>query len=163
MAAQYYDRIVKLPKATLKDWFYLGYSNYFQYANLVKQNSTNSDLLRKTLLDADSAFTYVAKTAKTNVDSYLYLARVEYYLNPVSENEKVKNAYDQVVTITMSKTTEQTAVDKRNLVEAYSSLGAFYIKSDKIKSKEYFEKALILEPNNQQLRDALASLKASKP
>lgn len=163
MAAQYYDRIVKLPKATLKDWFYLGYSNYFQYANLVKQNSTNSDLLRKTLLDADSAFAYVAKTAKTNVDSYLYLARVEYYLNPVSENEKVKNAYEQVVNITMSKTTEQTAVDKKNIVEAYSSLGAFYIKSDKIKSKEYFEKALVLEPNNQQLRDALASLKASKP
>ena len=160
-AALYYDKIVKLPKATLKDWFYLGYANYFQYANLVRQNNTNTVLLKKTLLDADSAFTYVAKTAKTNVDSYLYLARVEYYLNPVAENEKVKNAFEQLVAITTAKTTELTAADKRNLVEAYSSLGAFYIKNDKIKSKDYFEKALLLEPNNQQIKDALAALKAS--
>ena len=160
-AALYYDKIVKLPKATLKDWFYLGYANYFQYANLVRQNNTNTVLLKKTLLDADSAFTYVAKTAKTNVDSYLYLARVEYYLNPVADNEKVKNAFEQLVAITTAKTTELTAADKRNLVEAYSSLGSFYIKSDRIKSKDYFEKALLLEPNNQQIKDALAALKAS--
>jgi tetratricopeptide (TPR) repeat protein len=160
-AASYYDKIVKLPKATLKDWFYLGYANYFQYASLVRQNSTDTALLKKTLLDADSAFTYVAVTAKTNVDSYLYLARVEYYLNPAADNEKVKNAFEQLVTITTAKTTELTAADKRNLVEAYSSLGAFYIKNDRVKSKDYFEKALLLEPNNQQIKDALAALKAS--
>lgn len=160
-AAEYFNKIVKLPKATLKDWFYLGYSDYFEYAKLVRLNSTDTALLKKTLIEADSAFTYVAITAKTNVDSYLYLARVEYFLNPVSENEKVKDAYQQVVSITTTKTTEQTATDKRNLVEAYSSLGAFYIKNDKLKSREFFEKALALEPDNQQIKDALVALKAS--
>ncbi|MDA9554992.1 hypothetical protein N9R54_02040 [Pelobium sp.] len=159
-ASDYYAKITKLPKATLKDWFYLGFSNYFEYANLVRNKSTDETLLKSTLLEADSAFAYVAITAKTNIDSYLYLARVEYYLNPVTENAKVKDAYEQVVALTVAKTA-QTDADKRNLVEAYSSLGAFYIKSDKAKSKEYFDKALVLDPNNQQIKDALAALKAS--
>ena len=127
---------------------------------MTKTEAEGSPKLRQALLQADSAFTYVAEKAK-NADAYLYVARVEYYLNPVSENDKTKSAYEKYVEITTSKNTELTAADKRNLVEAYSSLGAFYIKNDKVKSKELFEKALVLEPNNQQIKDALAALKGS--
>jgi tetratricopeptide (TPR) repeat protein len=159
-ASEYYNRITKLPKATLKDWFYLGYSNYFSYAAMVRENSKDAVMMKKTLLDADSAFNYVAVTAK-NIDAYLYLARVEYYLNPVNENDKVKAAYDSLIEITLAKT-EQTAADKKNLVEAYSSIGAYYLKSDKQKSMESFNKALALDPNNQQVKDAITALKAGK-
>jgi len=157
-SAAYYNRLTKLPKATLKDWFYLGYSNYFSYAAMVRANSKDEVAMKKTLLDADSAFNYVAVTAN-NIDAYLYLARVEYYLNPVNENNKVKAAYDKLVELTLAKT-EQTAADKKNLVESYSSIGAYYIKSDKQKSMESFNKALALDPNNQQVKDAIAALKA---
>ncbi len=157
-AAEYYNRLTKLPKASLKDWFYLGYSNYFSYAAMVRENSKNEVAMKQTLLDADSAFNYVAVTAN-NIDAYLYLARVEYYLNPVNENDKVKAAYDKLVELTLAKT-EQTAADKKNLVESFSSIGAYYIKSDKQKSMESFNKALALDPNNQQVKDAIAALKA---
>ena len=159
-AAEYYNRITKLPKATLKDWFYLGYSNYFSYAGMVRENSKNEVKIKTTLLEADSAFNYVAVTAN-NIDAYLYLARVEYYLNPVNENDKVKAAYEKLIELTVAKS-EQTAADKKNLVESYSSIGAYYIKSDKQKSMESFNKALEIDPNNQQVKDAITALKAGK-
>lgn len=159
-AADYYGKLSKLPNASFVDWFYLGYSNYFHYANLVNKGSKDTAEIKQTLLAADSAFTYVAEKAN-NADAYLYLARVEYYLDPVNENDKVKAAFDKFVEITLAKET-LTDANKKNLSEAYSSLGAYYIKSDRAKAKEYFDKALALTPDNQQIKDALAALKAGK-
>lgn len=158
-AATYYAKLTTLPKSSFVDWFYLGTSNYFDYSTMTKTEPEGSLKLKEALLKADSAFTYVAEKAK-NADAYLYVARVEYYLNPITENDKTRAAYEKYIEITTAKTTELTAADKRNLVESYSSLGAFHIKTDKVKSKDYFEKALVLEPNNQQIKDALAALKA---
>lgn len=159
MAAKYYGQLSKLPKASFVDWFYLGYSNYFHYASLVNDPKADPIAIKNTLLAADSAFTYVAEKAK-NADAYLYLARVEYYLNPVNENDKVKAAFEKFVEITLAKPS-LTDTNKKNLSEAYSSLGAYYIKTDKVKSKEYFDKALALTPDSKQIKDALEALKAS--
>lgn len=159
MASNYYEKLTKLPKNTYTDWFYLGYSNYFKYGNLLKAAVVDTAEVRKTLLKADSAFTYVAIKAK-NADAYLYVARVESYLNPASDNVKVKDAFEKYIEITIAKPTI-TDRDKASLVEAYSFVGAFFIKTDKVKSKDYFEKALALAPDNQMLKDALAALKAS--
>jgi tetratricopeptide (TPR) repeat protein len=158
-AAEYYDKVTKLPNASFVDWFYLARSHYFQYANLIKNNSQNKELLENTLIKADSAFTYVAVAAK-NADAYLYVARVEYYLNPVQENIKVKEASDKVVELITAKP-EITAVDKRNLAEAYSYIGQYYIKSDKAKALANFNKVLEYDPNNQQVKEAIAAIKAS--
>jgi len=159
MASNYYEKLTKLPKNTYTDWFYFGYSNYFKYGNLLKAAVVDTAEVRKTLLKADSAFTYVAIKAK-NADAYLYVARVESYLNPASDNVKVKEAFEKYIEITNAKLTI-TDRDKASLVESYSFIGAFFIKTDKVKSKEYFEKALALAPDNQMLKDALAALKAS--
>jgi len=158
-AALYYNKITKLPKASLKDWFYLGYSNYFYWAKLANQENADKNLLNSILLNADSAFTYVAVTAN-NIDAYLYLARVEYYLNEVQDNPKVKGAYEKVVEITVAKP-ELTTADKKNLVEAYSSIGGYYLKTDRTKSLEYFNKVLAIDPNNQQVKTAISAIKAS--
>lgn len=161
-AAKYFGKLTLLPKASYTDWFYYGYSNYFHYANLVKANSTDSLEIKSTLLKADSAFTYVAVKAN-NADAYLFVGRVESYLNPVSDNAKVRDAFEKFVEITDAKDqTKLTDRDKGNLVEAYSYLGAFYIKTDAAKAMDYFSKALVLSPDNQQLKDAIAALKAAK-
>ena len=96
MAAKYYEKLTKLPKSSYTDWFYLGYANYFKYANLAKANPLDEMEIKKTLITADSAFTYVAEKAN-NADAYLYVARVEYYLNPINENEKAKGAYEKYI------------------------------------------------------------------
>ncbi|MBU1373505.1 MAG: hypothetical protein KKG25_10455 [Bacteroidetes bacterium] len=159
-AADFYDKVAGLSKESYQDWFYAGYMRYFAYANMVSANSTDTALMKSTLLKSDSALTYVAEKTK-NLAAYLYKARVEYYLDPVNQNVKVKDAYEKVVEIVTEKP-EPSAAENKYLVEAYSSIGAFYIASDKLKAKEYFDKALLIDPNNQQVKDALAALKASK-
>ncbi|MBD3749564.1 MAG: hypothetical protein IE931_08715 [Sphingobacteriales bacterium] len=161
-AAKYFGKLTLLPKASYTDWFYYGYSNYFHYANLVRENSTDSVEIKNTLLKADSAFTYVAVKAN-NADAYLFVGRVESYLNPVSDNAKVRDAFEKFVEITLAKDqTKLTDRDKGNLVEAYSYLGAFYIKTDTTKALDYFNKALVLSPDSQQLKDAITALKGTK-
>lgn len=161
-AADYFEKLTKLPKSSYVDWFYYGTSNYYHYANMINSNSTDSVEIKRTLVRADSAFSYVAVKAN-NADAYLYVARVESYLNPVSTNPKVRDAYDKFIEITLAKGDDKlTDRDKGNLVEAYSYLGAFYIKTDATKAMDYFNKALVLSPDNQQLKDAIAALKAAK-
>lgn len=160
MAAVYYEKLAHLPKSSFQDWFYAGYMHYFEYANLVNSNSKDSVAMQNALIKADSALTYVA-VKTNNLAAYLYKARVEYYLNPASDNVKMKEAYDKVVDVITSKP-EISDGEKKYLVEAYSSIGAFYIKSEKDKAKENFEKALALDPNNQQIKDALDAIKENK-
>ena len=49
-------------------------------------------------------------------------------------------------------------VDKKNLIEAYSYNGGVYIKSDKSRAKDYFEKALALNPSDAKLKEALRAI-----
>ncbi|MFD1629152.1 tetratricopeptide repeat protein [Pseudopedobacter beijingensis] len=157
-AAEYYEKLTKLPKASFTDWFYWGYSNYFYFAmELANQEPKNDTLIKETLIKADTAFTYVGEKAN-NADAYLYLARVEYYLDEKDTEEKGVKAYDKFIEITTAKP-EINARDKTNLVEAYSYNGGYFITRDKAKAKEYFDKALELDPNNAQIKDALRAIK----
>jgi tetratricopeptide (TPR) repeat protein len=159
-AAEYYKKLTQYSDASFTDWFYLGYSDYFYFAiELNNQEPRNEELIKKTLLEADSAFTYVAEKAK-NADAYLYVARVEYYLDQTDAEQKGVKAYDMFIELTNAKA-EITERDKTNLIEAYSYNGGYFIQKDKVKAKEYFDKALELDPQNEKIKDALRALKAS--
>lgn len=158
-AAEYYRKLTKLPKASFTDWFYLGYSNYFYYSlDLNNRNPKNEKLIKEALTEASVAFKYVAEGA-SNADSYLYLARVEYYLDNKDAEQKSVNAYDKYIELTLAKEKELTSRDKASLIEAYSYNGGYFITRDKAKAKEYFDKALALDPNNAQIKDALRAIK----
>src|SRR5690606_8946481 len=120
---------------------------------LANANPKNEALIKETLIEADSAFTYVAEKAN-NADAYLYVARVEYYLDEKDTEQKGVKAYDKFIELTLAKP-ELTTRDKTNLVEAYSYNGGYFITRDKAKAKEYFDKALALDPDNAQIKDAL--------
>lgn len=165
-AAEYYKKLTMLPKTTYTDWFYLGYANYYYYAlELVNQQPKDEALIRETLLESDSAFTYVAQKAN-NADAYLYVARVEYYLDETDKEQKAVQAYDKFIELVLAKQTATppvalTAADKKNLVEAYSYNGGYFITKDKAKAKDYFNKALAIDPENAQIKDALRAIAAS--
>lgn len=156
-SAEYYRKIASLPNASYADKFYLGYADYFYYATeLSSKEPKDVALNNKILLEADSAFTFVGEKAKSG-DAYLYLARVEYYLDPTDAAKKSGNAYDKYIELTLAKGAPSER-DKKNLVEAYSYNGGLYIKSDKAKAKEYFEKALVLNPNDAKIIEALRTI-----
>lgn len=156
-AAEYYRKLAALPKASYADKFYLGYADYFYYATqLANKTPKNQALINQTLLEADSLFMFVGEKAKSG-DAYLYLARVEYYLDPTDALKKSANAYDKFIEYTLIKPA-QTAADKKNLIEAYSYLGGAFIKTDKSKAKDYFEKALVLSPSDAKIKEALRAI-----
>ena len=156
-ASEYYRKLAALPKASYADKFYLGYADYFYYATeLANKSLKDPALTNRILLEADSAFTFVGEKAKNN-DAYLYLARVEYYLDPTDAARKSANAYDKYIELTLLKPT-QIPADKKNLIEAYSYNGGVYIKSDKSRAKDYFEKALALNPSDAKLKEALRAI-----
>jgi tetratricopeptide (TPR) repeat protein len=156
-ASEYYRKLVELPKSSYADRFYLGYSNYFYYATELANKTPKDQVFNnKILLEADSAFTFVGEKAKNN-DAYLYLARVEYYLDPTDEAKKSANAYDKFIELTLVKGPIAER-DKKNLIEAYSYNGGVYIKTDKARAKEYFEKALALNPSDSKLKEALRAI-----
>lgn len=156
-AADYYRKLVSLPKSGYADKFYLGYADYFYYATeLANKTPKDQALITKTLLEADSVFTFVGEKAK-NGDAYLYLARVEYYLDPTDALKKSANAYDKYIEYTLLKGPVADK-DKKNLIEAYLYNGAAYIKTDKAKAKDYFEKALVLSPTDAKIKEALRAI-----
>ncbi len=159
-AAKYYELVTKAPKSTLQDYFNLGMSHYFSFATLTNANSTDTAAINNALVKADSAFTYVAVKAN-NSDAYLYKGRVERYIDKNDVLGKGVEPYNKYIELVTAKPAP-TDREKTNLVEAYSFLGVYYIKTDKTKSTDYFNKALALDPNNKQVKEALAAIKSSK-
>ena len=156
-ASEYYRKLASLPKASYADKFYLGYADYFYYATeLANKTAKDPALANRILLEADSAFAFVGEKAKNN-DAYLYLARVEYYLDPTDAAKKSANAYDKYIELTLAKGAV-VEKDKKNLVEAYSYNGGVYINTDKARAKDYFEKALALSPSDAKLKEALRAI-----
>jgi hypothetical protein len=149
--------LANLPKASYADKFYLGYSDYFYYATeLANKTAKDPSIANKILLEADSAFTFVGEKAQNN-EAYLYLARVEYYLDQSDVAKKSANAYDKFIELTLAKGTLAER-DKKNLIEAYSYNGGAYIKTNKAKAEDYFEKALALNPTDSKLKEALRAI-----
>ncbi|WP_423147553.1 hypothetical protein [Rubrolithibacter danxiaensis] len=159
-AAEMYALAVKNPKSKtiVYDSFYLGMSYYFDYATKIndKQNPPSKDLLVK----ADSAFSYVIERSPTTPDAYLYRARVNRLLDDEQNPKGLMVPYYEKFIEVLSARPEalNDARNKKNLNEAYSNLGAYYLNSDKAKAKEYFNKALAMDPQDKYSSDALKSL-----
>ena len=162
-AAETFEIAIKNPlsKTVAYDNFYLGMSNYFDYASQANAKKTpNKELLTK----ADSAFSYVIKVAPSNPDAYLYRARVK-RLGDDPENMKglMVPDYEKYLEIILAKpdATSESRV-KNAVIEAYNNLGAYYIKTEPSKAKEYFNKVTQLDPANPYAMSALKQMGGSK-
>ncbi len=162
-AAQTFAIAVKNPlsKTVAYDNFYLGMSNYFDYATLANAKA-NPD--KQILADADSAFSYVIKVAPNNPDAYLYRARVR---KLVDDQENMKGLmvpdYEKYVQIINEKPESLSESRVKNtVVEAYNNLGAFYLRSEPSKAKEYFNKVTELDPTNAYALSVLKQMGGSK-
>ena len=72
----------------------------------------------------------------------------------------VKN-YEQYIKVVTEKGTDEfkKAGVPQKFVEAYINIGVYYLKTDKVKAKESFEKALLIDPGNE---SAISNLKFVK-
>ena len=70
---------------------------------------------------------------------------------------KMVEAYDNYIRIVTEKG-EMDDTIKKNLLEAYSNVGSYYAVTDKVKAKEYFAKALEIDPNDEFVKGELQKL-----
>ena len=132
-------------------------AHYFDYAG---KDAATQKASRDILVKADSAFSFVIQKSPTTPDSYLYRARVNRLLDD-DQNSKglMVPFYEKFIEIVSAK--PEAVADsrnKRNLAEAYNNLGAFYIRSNQSKAKDYFNKTIQLDPTNTYAPEALKSL-----
>ena len=69
--------------------------------------------------------------------------------------------YDEFTKAVTAKGEAEVAkpANKTKFVEAYNNIGIYYAKTDKVKAKENFEKALAIDPTNE---TALSTIKLLK-
>lgn len=160
LSADLYALAVKnaASKTYLFDYFYLGMANYFDYATKTPEAQKAS---RADLVEADSAFSLVSLKSPSTADAYLYRARTNRLLdddaNPKGLMVPHFEKYIEVIAAKPDGLAD--ARNKKNLVEAYNNLGAYYIRNDQAKAKDLFNKAIALDPANEYALSVLKTLK----
>lgn len=100
----------------------------------------------------------------TLVDGWFWLARTCAALDPDQTQALAQPNYEKVVSMIMADSANISASRKKQLVEAYVYLGFAQLnKKNEQLAKEYFEKVLQIQPENQQAKDGLSSLEPQKP
>jgi len=162
-AAKLYALAVKGPQSshTVTDYFYVGYSNYFDYTGKKPAEQAGAKDL---LVQADSAFSKVNTLAPTYALAYLYRART----NRLLDNEKNPKGlsipfYEKYIEVLSAKPENLTdPKNKRDLTDAYNNIAGFYLQSNPGKAKEYLNKTLSLDPGNSYASEAMKALGGSK-
>lgn len=142
-------------KNSFYDNFYLAYSIYYDHVNKsAEARKANGAQLAK----AETALAKVIELSPTAQDAYLYRARVNKQIQTNESYKIMAEAYDKYIAIVNGKGEAEIAKQKDNLIGAYSDAGAYYAVTDKVKAKEYFNKALALDPTDQYAKSELSKL-----
>ncbi len=178
-AAAYYTKTIQTDKKPQNnDYLWLGLASY-QYAPRVGRDSTAApmdtaqirQIKQMYYLKADSAFSIMAQKIEADGKkyplAYYYRAGANYY---AYTNDKLKGAelatplYEKFIEqATTPDSTDKTDY-KRYLITSYKSLAGFsLLKKDDGKAKEYFNKVLELDPNDESVKKALEDPKPAAP
>lgn len=151
----YYNKLIKVKKNILS-------SDYFQYGRAC-YNAGNmylelaDSLIKKSFyISSDTAFGTVISLSPGSYVGYFWRARVKAMLDPESEAGLAKPLYEKVISIT------EVSPDKykKELIESYKYMGYFFfLQKDKEKSKEYWNKVLLLDPTDTMAQEALKGIK----
>ncbi|SOD88163.1 tetratricopeptide repeat protein [Spirosoma fluviale] len=176
-AATYYSKTIATDKKPQNnDFLWLGLSSY-QFAPRVGRDSTIAimdtaqirQVKQQYYLRADSAFTQMASRIEADGKkyplAYYYRAGANYYAYP-KEQEKAAELAGPLYEKFIEQATTPDSTDKtdykRYLITSYKALAGFaLLKKDDAKAKEYFDKVLALDPNDESVKKALEGPKAA--
>ncbi|MDR1591412.1 MAG: tetratricopeptide repeat protein [Prevotellaceae bacterium] len=140
--------------ATLEDNLLLGRYYYMAGAENIKDSVLAvQELSKNYLLKADSVFATIATTLPDNFMGYFWRARSNSSLDPETTAGLAKPFYEKTIEVILAQDPTRT----RELTEAYSYLSYYHYlqyyahknNEDKLKVKEYAERILEIDPNNQ--------------
>ncbi|WDO14287.1 tetratricopeptide repeat protein [Flavobacterium sp. WW92] len=149
-------------KNALLDNFYLGNAVLFYVANDLKTDAErNKPEVQELLKKADTAYGNVVAGSPTTQDAHLNRAKINRFIVGQEAKDSAVAHYQKYIEVVHAKGEAELAKEsvKAGLIGAYSYIGSHYAISDKAKAKEYFEKALVLDPNSQYIKESLDVLK----
>ena len=113
-------------------------------------------LLLDDSIDADTSFATFISKSPTTPDGYYWRARTNLKIGKFEDYNSLPY-YQKYIELAEPN----AAKFKDNLIESYQYLGVYYISKlkDKEKAKLYLNKALELDPNNQDTIDFLKQIK----
>ncbi len=170
-AADYYAKTIKNDKKPQNnDFLWLGLSNY-QYAPRVGRDSTAAPMdtaqirqvKQEYYIRADSAFAQMAQKIEADGKkyplAYYYRAGANYYAYPKDQDKAASLAgplYEKFIEQAVAPDSSDKTDYKRYLITSYKALAGFsLLKKDDAKAKEYFDKVLAIDPNDESVKKAL--------
>lgn len=165
-AVIFYRKFIDNDKnATLMDVFNFG-SMAYRAGNqeIVKQDRTLEEITadslahRDYLILADSIFAQVAERSPESYLGSFWRARTNASLDPETTLGLAKPFYERAAAILEAM--PEGASRNRNLIEAYRYLGYYYYVQENFPmSKEFFQKILVLDPENETAKQVLDAIK----
>jgi tetratricopeptide (TPR) repeat protein len=142
-AAVMLEKIQTCKGATVTDYFNLGRSYFF---------STN-------YMSADSAFAKVNELSPKYASGFLWRAKANSFLDSTMTQGLAKPHYEKYIEVATSDTAGATKY-KSGLTESYKYMASYYVQVAKNlrTALDYVNKALDLDPDNQELKDWKKSL-----
>lgn len=135
---------ISTQNATTNDYFYLGYSQYYQ----------------KKYALADSSFAKLTELSPAYLTGYLMRAKCNVQLDPELKTGAAKPYYEKVVELGVADPEK----NKKALIEAYKYLGYYSVQFEmEEEAKTNFSKAYELDPNDAELIDIMTKLNGGTP
>jgi tetratricopeptide (TPR) repeat protein len=143
-------------RSLFEDNFYFAYATYYDYVNKTPEaKKAYVEQLKK----ADTALAKVIELSPTSQDAYLYKAKVNQAIASNESYAEMAKSYDKYIEIVNAAGAAEVTKQSKNLLESYSNAGAYYAVTDKPKAKDYFTKALAIDPADTYVKGELAKLK----
>ncbi len=142
-AAAEFEAVLAKGKPTTTDYLNLGKSYY----------------ILKDYVMADSAFGRMVKAKPTVANGYIWKCRSLVQTDPEYKTGAIKPYAEKYIEIVGKQ--PEASRNKKEQVEIYAflALNSASFEKDKAKAKEYWSKALEIDPNNTAAKEQLASLK----
>jgi tetratricopeptide (TPR) repeat protein len=112
--------------------------------------------MNENFLEADSAFTQLAEKQPNMTVGPLWAGRARQHIDSTGTQGLAKPMYEQVI----EKASTNPEKYKKDLIEAYDYLGTYTLQIEKnvVKSKEYFQKILAIDPNYERAKEFMKQL-----
>ncbi|MEG1188572.1 MAG: tetratricopeptide repeat protein [Bacteroidales bacterium] len=133
---------------------YLAYGQVYYFAANALKGTPDSVYQKTYLTKADSLFTIVTDKSPNNCLGYFWRARALSFIDYETTQGLAKPFYEKVLTIL-----EPEGKDKKKIIECYSYLGFYYyVATDYQNSLTYWNKALVIDPENEVAKRAIAGI-----
>ena len=122
----------------------------------------SSEILDNSLLvKADSAFSYLIQRSPSTHVAWQFRGRINRQLDDANDSKGLAVSYYEKYVDIITVTKPDLAVkNATGLIEAYTYLGSVAARRDRnnAKAKDYFDKVLVLDPNNEVVKQALKAI-----